>query len=157
MLDPTRGGALARIVKGPRVIRLDLNVHDSTKCTVGRWVTVDREPTPSNARGFGKLAIWWAEQLSEYSAGDTPWKWLESLDREGDVNRCRTRADADRHEPGFGGPGRGRKVKSPPGRLAVLGFAPRADATHAIPPGMEKLVAANIASNTRRKAMAASN
>jgi hypothetical protein len=128
MLDPTATACgcappLVRVRVGRRVSVLEIRQHNASRCTRGRWQRLDSADTPGNARGWRSLLRFWSWHVGEFTSGRDPWVWADLL--EGDPNLCRTRADADRHEPSpGGGPGRGRKVKSPPGAFKALGYAP---------------------------------
>jgi hypothetical protein len=131
MLSPTapefkgRAGSLFRIRVGKRVSTLEKRIHltPTGRCSRGRWETLDSGPTPANARGWGKLAEFWAWYAAEISEGHTPeYCWT---DDPGKGYNARTRAHANRLAPsGGGGPGRGRKGKRQPSRLDVFGHAP---------------------------------
>jgi len=161
MLDPTAprlGSAappLVRVLVNSRTLRLQLRKHDAGKATCGRWQNLARHDAPRNARGWAAILARWSGHVADATAGRTPWVLADLL--KGDPNRCRTRADANRHHVSpSGGPGRGRKCKGLPGGLAILGYSPatgRGAATHPIPEGMAKLVATNVAHNGRRHAM----
>ena len=147
---------MVRVIVNSRSAILQMRSHKAGKCTRGNWLTLDRDDTPRGARAWSKLLRFWTWHVEDATAGRVPWV-LEGLQSR-DPNRCRTRADSNRHEPspGASGSGRGRKCRGLPGMVSVLGFAPatgRGCATHPIPEGMAKLVAKNIATNGRRHAM----
>jgi hypothetical protein len=161
MLDPTAalaGGCappLVRVRVNSRSVILELRAHDASKCTRGRWAELEREDTPRSAAAWGKLLRWWAGEVAEFHAGRTPWSLPEL--RAGDGNRCRTRVDADRHEPTpHGGVGRGRKGRDLPGGTAVLGYSPATGngcCTHTGPSAPAGTLGSDVeARETRREA-----
>jgi len=123
MRDPTLPGPLVRVIRRKRVTRLDIRLHDASRCTVGRWETIDIADTPTHTRAWGDLLEFWCWYVDEWREGRSPWVWADCRGK--DPNRCRTRADANRLAPSpAGGPGRGRKGKTLPGGMAIFGYSP---------------------------------
>lgn len=114
---------MVRVLVNSRSVRLQMRGHKATKCTRGNWVDLARHSTPRNARGWGSVLALWTQHIDDATVGRVPWV-LEGLASRSSTS-CRTRADANRHEPSpAGGPGRGRKVKAPPGSEKILGYSP---------------------------------
>jgi hypothetical protein len=112
---------LFRMRVGKRMTHFEVRAHDASRCTRGRWQGIDKAPTPTSAREWGKLAKFWAWAAAEYDAGRPDFCW--TTDRNKDQNRCHSKAHANHLKPLAiaGSVGRGTRRPDLPSRFDALG------------------------------------
>jgi len=124
-----RAGQLAppmfRIRVSNRSCFFEVRVHDSSRCTRGRWQRLEKISRPSNARGWSGLARKLTLDAEKFAQlhGSTVYDWVN--DKGKNKNECRTRANTEHSFPRLsGGMGRGRAGKGRPTNEGVFGFTP---------------------------------
>ena len=113
---------LFRIRIATRVAYFEVRAHDASRCTRGRWQTLDKDSAPRGAVSLGRLCKWYAQQAAEYIARRDAYRWAEDPSR--DPNRCATRAHFDALSPVLGGSRGGKATNSRASHLATFGHAP---------------------------------
>lgn len=119
-----------RLRVGPRVTALEGREHDTPtgRCSSGSWGRLASYPTPTTV---GEVSVIlgqaWGVILGEGTLSPTTFEGVTGYAR-GDANRCRSRVNADSHDPtvGPGGSGRGRTVRTLPRKRDTHGHAPAA-------------------------------
>lgn len=120
-----RAPPMFRIRVSPRSCFFEVRVHDSSRCTRGRWQRLEKRERPGGARAWAGLARKWTIDAENYAQenGSTVYDWAN--DKNKNQNLCHTRANTNSLKPRLsGGMGRGRAGKGRPTSDSVLGFTP---------------------------------
>lgn len=121
----TRAAPMFRIRVSNRSCFFEVRVHDSSRCTRGRWQRLEKRSRPGGAKAWSGLARKWKLDAEKYAQknGSTVYDWAN--DKGKNKNECHTRANTDHLFPRLsGGNGRGRAGKGRPTSESILGFTP---------------------------------